>query len=494
MDNGFKVGPNYNRPVALVEQEWIDYGSDPRLLTMQPNDASWWQVFDDPQLNQLVWTASEQNLTLRTAGTRILQAQAVRGIAAGNLFPQIQQAFGSYDRVQVSSNIANSAPIKNFSQWDTGFNLSWELDFWGRFRRSLESADAALDATIEGYDNVLVLLVSDVAATYVEIRTLQEQLRLLRENARLQQESLAIADAQFEAGAADEADVLQLRNNVNQTESLIPVLEAALRQANNALCILLGEPPRDLIAELGSGPIPTVPAEVAVGVSRGIASPSPRCSRSGTTGGSPICRKSALPKPICIQPWASTACWPGKPIRSATSFHPAASPDRSDLVFLGTSSTTDGSETLCDCKTQSSSKPSTNTKTPCSKAQRETEDSIVGFLKSQQQYDKLQQAVRDVVELDKLLLIQAEAGAANFNRVFVVQTTLTVQQNDLATSQAAIAQNLIRIYRSLGGGWQVRLQAGAPAFGPAAVEALMAEPGLIEDELPLPPTVAPQET
>ena len=265
-DNGYQVGPNYNRPVALVEPNWIDYGSDPRVLDVETDDAMWWHVFNDPQLNQLVWTASEQNLTLRTAGTRILQAQAVRGIAAGNLFPQVQQAFGSYNRVQVSRNIANSAPVKNFSQWDSGFNLSWELDFWGQFRRSLESADATLDATIEGYDNVLVLLVSDVAATYVQIRTLQQQLRLLRENVRLQQDSLAIADAQYQAGAANQADVLQLRNNVEQTESLIPVLEAALRQANNALCILLGEPPRDLIAELGSGPIPTAPAEVAVGV------------------------------------------------------------------------------------------------------------------------------------------------------------------------------------------------------------------------------------
>ena len=287
-DNGYQVGPNYNRPVALVEPNWIDYGSDPRVLDVETDDAMWWHVFNDPQLNQLVWTASEQNLTLRTAGTRILQAQAVRGIAAGNLFPQVQQAFGSYNRVQVSRNIANSAPVKNFSQWDSGFNLSWELDFWGRFRRSLESADATLDATIEGYDNVLVLLVSDVAATYVQIRTLQQQLRLLRENVRLQQDSLAIADAQYQAGAANQADVLQLRNNVEQTESLIPVLEAALRQANNALCILLGEPPRDLIAELGTRSDSHCAGRSRRRCPRPIASPTTRRPRGRKVGGSPV--------------------------------------------------------------------------------------------------------------------------------------------------------------------------------------------------------------
>jgi outer membrane protein TolC len=213
-------------------------------------------VFNDPQLNGLIATASQQNLTLRIAGTRILQAQAVRGIAGGSLFPQVQQSFGGYNRVQISETIANSPPNKIFDQWATGFNLSWELDFWGRFRRGIESADAALDAIVEGYDNVLVLLLSDVASTYVQIRTVQEQLRLLHENVTLQRESLAIAEAQFRAGQADAADVLQTRNNVEQTEALIPSLEAALRQANNALCILLGLPPRDLVAELGEGRSP----------------------------------------------------------------------------------------------------------------------------------------------------------------------------------------------------------------------------------------------
>ena len=121
------------------------------------------------------------------------------------------------------------------------------------------------------------------------------------------------------------------------------------------------------------------------------------------------------------------------------------------------------------------------------KAQRETEDAIVGFRASQQQTDKLQQAVDDALELNSLLLVQANAGATDFNRVFVVQTALTAQQDSLATSQGDIALNLIRIYRSLGGGWQIRLQQGAPTFSPIAAEALMAAPELIEEELPRTP-------
>ncbi len=264
--NCFKVGPNYLRPAAPVESQWIDFESDKRI-SVAPTDANaWWTVFNDPQLNGLVATAARQNLTLRIAGTRIQQAQAIRGIAVGSLFPQVQQSFGSYDRVQISKNTANSAPVANFDQWAAGFNLSWELDFWGRFRRGIESADAALDSTVEGYDNVLVLLLADVATTYVQIRTLQAELRLLKQNVTSQKKSLSIAETQYRAGQTGAADVLQTRNNVEQTESLIPPLEAALRQQNNALCVLLGLPPRDLVAELGEGPIPTAPKEVAIGI------------------------------------------------------------------------------------------------------------------------------------------------------------------------------------------------------------------------------------
>ena len=491
-DNGYQVGPNYNRPVALVEPNWIDYGSDPRVLDVETDDAMWWHVFNDPQLNQLVWTASEQNLTLRTAGTRILQAQAVRGIAAGNLFPQVQQAFGSYNRVQVSRNIANSAPVKNFSQWDSGFNLSWELDFWGRFRRSLESADATLDATIEGYDNVLVLLVSDVAATYVQIRTLQQQLRLLRENVRLQQDSLAIADAQYQAGAANQADVLQLRNNVEQTESLIPVLEAALRQANNALCILLGEPPRDLIAELGTSPIPTAPAEVAVGVPAQLLRRRPDvreaerlvAAQSAQIGVAEADLYPAFGINGVLDWQAETLGDVFSPGSLAGSIGPGFSWNIFNYGRI------QNSVRLQDAKFQQAVYSYQNT---VLKAQRETEDAIVGFRASQQQTDKLQQAVDDALELNSLLLVQANAGATDFNRVFVVQTALTAQQDSLATSQGDIALNLIRIYRSLGGGWQVRLQQGAPTFSPIAAEALMAAPELIEEELPVPLPDPPSE-
>ncbi|QDS92437.1 Toluene efflux pump outer membrane protein TtgF precursor [Roseimaritima multifibrata] len=487
--NGFKVGPNYNRPVALVESDWIDYAVDDRVLQVSDDSDMWWHVFNDPVLDDLIETASESNLTLRTVGTRITQAQAVRGIAAGNLFPQVQQMFGGYDRVQVSRNIANSAPIKHFDQWDTGANLSWEIDFWGRYRRSLESADSALDASVEGYDNVLVLLLADVASSYVQIRTLQEELRLVNENVALQKESLRIADAQFQSGAADQSDVLQLRNNVQQTESLIPALEASLRQSNNALCILLGLPPQDLVAQLGTGPIPTAPKQVAVGMPAELLRRRPDIRQAERL----VAAQSAQ---IGV---AEAELYPAFGINGVLNWQA----DTLDGVFspgslagsVGTGFSWNilnygrirNSVLLQDAKFQETVFSYQET---VLKAQREAEDAIVGFLKSQDQTDKLQLAVADISELNDLLLVQANAGATDFNRVFVVQSQLTAQQDSLATSRGAIALNLIQIYRSLGGGWQIRLQPTSQPFaanvqGGEADQTLIGD-GLISDPVPQP--------
>lgn len=474
--NDCKVGPNYCKPAAPVESQWIDYERDPRVSEQQPaNLDAWWTVFNDPKLNDLVETAAQQNLTLREAGTRILQAQAARRIAAGNLFPQVQQAFGSYERVQASATIANSPPIKHFDEWTQGFNLSWELDFWGRYRRAIESADASLDATIEGYDNVLVLLLADVATAYVQIRTLQQELRLVHENIKLQEESLKIAETQYNAGQADASDVLQTRNNVEQTKALVPALEASLRQANNALCILLGEPPRDLLPELGEGPIPTAPADIALGIPAELLRRRPDVRQAERE----VAAQSAL---IGV---AESELYPHFAINGVLSWQ------AEDLSDLYRSASVGGAvgpsfvwnilnygRILNSVRQQQAVFEQTvySYQNTVLSAQQEAEDAIVGFLKAQDQTDQLQLAVRDIQELNDVLLTQANAGATNFDRVFVVQAQATVQADNLATSQGNIALQLIRIYRALGGGWQIRLQPRSIGSEPAASALQLPEP------------------
>ena len=239
-------------------------------VRQQCDDLSkWWAVFKDPVLDSLICYAYRQNLSLRVAGCRVLEARAQMAIDVGNLFPQTQTMTGDHTNNVLSRETANplSTGLKRwYGQWDYGFNLSWEIDFWGRLRRAIESDAATLDASVENYDDVLVTLLGDVATNYVTYRTTEQRIRYARENVALQRKTLQIVEGQLKAGIVGELDVDQARSTLEQTEAGIPELEIALRQAANQLCILLGLPPQDLQARLGPGPIPTAPPEVAVGI------------------------------------------------------------------------------------------------------------------------------------------------------------------------------------------------------------------------------------
>src|SRR6266851_399446 len=265
--NGFKVGPNYCRPPAPVAQNWID-AADPRVRTESDDLSKWWTVFNDPALNDLVCSAYLQNLTLRQAGLRVLEARAQLGIAVGNILPQTQTATGSFAWNAVGNQSANHSFIlkRFFGTWDYAFNLAWELDFWGRFRRAIEGSTDSLDASVENYDSMLVLLLGDVATNYAQLRTTEQRIKYAKQNVELQRQTLTLVKARFDAGTVSELDLDQAQSTLAQTEATIPELEITLRQFNNQLCILLGIPPEELRAKLGSAPIPTAPPDVVVGI------------------------------------------------------------------------------------------------------------------------------------------------------------------------------------------------------------------------------------
>src|ERR1700680_4393434 len=159
--NGVKVGPNHRKPDPAVASNWID-ASDKRVRTDSDDLSKWWTVFNDPVLNDLVCNAYNQNLTLRAAGYRILQARAQLAIAVGEIFPQSQAMTGDFLR-EASSGQTGGGAQKFSNRWDYGFTLAWELDFWGRFRRAIESNRANLQASVADFDDVLATLLTHVA-------------------------------------------------------------------------------------------------------------------------------------------------------------------------------------------------------------------------------------------------------------------------------------------------------------------------------------------
>ena len=266
-------------------------------------------MFGDPKLNELTVCAYRQNLSLKEAGFRILQARASRQIAVGDIFPQTQNAQGGYTRTQSAVEPGSGVNVNN--QWATGFNLQWELDFWGRFRRAIIAADANLEASIYGYDAVLVTLLGDVAKNYVQMRTDEERIRLLQYNvdhvqmeifrrARLRAGlDLQSGQKRPEGGLVTEADADVAESTLKQTTASITQLELDKRQSENQLCILMGMPPVELANMLGKAPIPVAPPEVVIGIPADLLRPPSgrsqgRTARCGAGGTDRHCRKRSL--------------------------------------------------------------------------------------------------------------------------------------------------------------------------------------------------------
>ena len=201
------LGPDFETPEAEVTEEWIDI-EDSKLKPDADDYGEWWKVFNDPVLDSLINTAYQQNLSLQIVGLRVLEARAQLGIAVGSLYPQVQQARGGATYNTLSENAANTA-VGDLNYWDfdAGFDAVWELDFWGKFRRGIESADASLLANMAAYDDFLVSLLSEVANAYVIIRTFEKRIQLAEENVALQERSLNITDVRFRNGATTELDV-----------------------------------------------------------------------------------------------------------------------------------------------------------------------------------------------------------------------------------------------------------------------------------------------
>src|SRR6266446_2702022 len=272
---GCLVGPDFSEPPPPVASKWLE-SNDPSVVSVplvptgQRADWDWWTVFHDPVLDRLIGVAYEQNLSLVSAGTRVLQARAELGVAIGEFYPQLQQGKGSmiYDRPShADPTAAPQSLIRNFWRDALGLTVNWELDFWGKFRRGIESADAAYLASIAGYDEALVTLLGDVATTYIGIRTLETQIRIAQENIVKQKKALAIAEAKFHGGTATKLDVYQAENVLGATEATIPQLTIQLKQGLNALRVLLGMAPEPLDSLLGrSARIPVPPRDVVVGI------------------------------------------------------------------------------------------------------------------------------------------------------------------------------------------------------------------------------------
>jgi NodT family efflux transporter outer membrane factor (OMF) lipoprotein len=454
--NGFKVGPNYYRPPAAVAENWIDY-RDGRVKSQATDLSEWWHVFQDPILDGLVEEAYQQNLDLRAAGTRILQARAIRGIAVGTLFPQQQAATFDERNVKLSEMTANPPHAAWFEDNATALAATWELDLWGKFRRGIEAADAVLDSSIENYDDVLVVLLSDVATNYVTYRTFEQRLLYARKNVEIQTAAYQLAKDKHEAGATTERDVQQAKQILEQTKALIPQLEIGLRQATNRLCVLLGVPPTDLAQRLGNGAIPRVSPEVAIGIPADLIRRRPDVRRAERLAAAQSARIGVAEADL--YPHISLVGTIGL---EAENFGALFHTPKSLIGQFGPSFHWDilnygrilNNVRLQDAQFQ---ELAFTYQQLVLTAGREVEDSVIAFLKNQEQTERFADSVKAAERTVEITNEQYRQGAVDFTPLFLFQSQLAQQQDALAASQGDIVLSLIQIYRSLGGGWEMRL-------------------------------------
>jgi len=480
-----KVGPDYVRPQTSVSPSW-PAARDERVKTEPAEYREWWKAFNDPVLDRVVDQAYRENLTLKIAGVRVLEARAQLGIAVGSLYPQTQQADGSllYNRTSERSSTAASAQTAGgsgglpddkvkprqtnqsniqfgFSQDQIGLNAAWEIDFWGKFRRAIESADAALLAAVADYDSALVTLTADAASSYIQIRTIGKRLEIALRNVETQKESLQIAEARYQGGVTSELDVEQARTALFNTQATVPVLKAQLTQAENALSILLGLPPGNIEDVLdGARDIPAPPPQVAVGIPADLLRRRPdvrsaelqAATQSALIG---VAKAELLPAFSLTGSFgflstdlgrfslSDIADWRSRTASAGPSF-------QWNILNYGRIT---NNVRLQDARFQELLISYQNT---VLKAQQEVEDSLAGFLSAQENAEYLARSAHSAKSSYDLALIQYQQGIADFTTVLTSQLSLLATQESLANALGSISSNLVGVYRALGGGWQIR--------------------------------------
>ncbi|MGO9621850.1 MAG: efflux transporter outer membrane subunit [Desulfobaccales bacterium] len=464
-----KVGPDYVRPETKVSQDWLEAG-DQRLSREPADYRSWWQAFKDPVLDRLIGTAYRENLTLRIAGVRVLEARAQLGVVTGQLYPQTQQATGSVLKERESGGTpiigtgAASPRFGGLSYWQSqvGLVASWEVDFWGKFRRAIESAQSGLLASVANYDNALVSLTGDVASDYISIRTLEKRLDIARENVETQRESLKIAEARYAGGATSQRDVEQAKTILASTQATIPALQTQLQQGKDALSVLLGLPPSRLADELRDhgASIPAPPPQVVVGIPAELLRRRPDI-RAAEYQAAAQCAQIGVTKAQLFPAFSLTG--------NFGMLSTDVGKDQLGNLFnwrnrqgsIGPTVTWNilnyGQITnlvrVQDARFQELLITYQNT---VLSAQQDVEDNLTAFLKNQEQAGFLEEGAAAAANSLKLAVVQYREGITDFTTVLTAQQSLLSAQDSLASARGNIAGSLVGVYRALGGGWEIR--------------------------------------
>ena len=456
------VGPDFVKPERDVPPAFA--GDESPALGPGDVEAAWWESFGDARLDELVHEAIAHNYDVRIALANLNEARGARLETKLALLP-IVPATAGYQRVRLSELDAAGGE-RSIDVFDAGFDATWELDVWGRIRRSVEAADDDIGRETETLRDVVVTVAAEVGRAYVELRGLQEQLAVATRNADNQSETRDLTDALLEEGRGTELDTSQAKAQLDRTRAQIPLIETAIRASIHRLGVLTGQLPTALIPELEvRAPIPRCPGEIAIGDPAGLLRRradvrAAEENLAGATARIGVQVADLFPRVLFVGSVgvdAATFSGLGSGGAGGYAFGPRLQWAAFDLgrVYARirqADARADGALALYE-------------KTVLLVLE-ETENALVDYgnsLERERFLAQSEQASRDAAELSRL---RYEDGVSDFLQVLDSERRLLEAQELLAQSQTDVSISLIAVYKALGGSWQVLEAPGEPPAPP----------------------------
>lgn len=453
------VGPNYKEPQKKITDHWLNKGTTVKEAPIQ--DANWWRFFHDPTLTSLIDQGYQNNLSLQSAGVRVLQARAQLAQAVGELFPQQQALMGNLNYNRIGGSSLQDVLPNNFYTTLLGVTATWEIDFWGKYRRAILANDAAFLSAYAAYDNALVSLTADIATAYINIRTTEKLIQVTKKNIQVQALGLQIAQSRFSAGETSLLDVEQAQTEYSETQSTLPKYLAQLQQQKDALAVLLGLTPNcvdDLLVKKQG--IPKAPTSVAVGIPRETLMQRPdiyqarmdAISQSESIGATEanlypslslagnfaFSANSILPNSL-----GDIFHWSNRFVTAGPAFN---------WPILNYGQITNAVRAQ-DAIFQQAALKYMNL---VLQAQQQVQDAITLFIETKKSERYLTTANRAAVKSTHLALIRYKEGESDYTPVLDSERQQLRVETSLTQAEGEIPKAVVALYRALGGGWQIR--------------------------------------
>lgn len=456
------VGPDYAPQASQVADGWA---SETQLTSAEGQPlTAWWQSFNDPLLTRIIDETAQHNLDVRIAAVNIERARALRRSSIAPLFPALGVG-ASVERTGLSG--ATSRNRSNAEQdrdtYDAGLDASWELDVFGYTRRSVEAADAYLEASEENRRDVLSIALAEVAQSYFTARGLQKRIVVLRHNIELLEGIESLAKTQFELGVVTEFDYARAMGERQQVQATLPALEADLAAAISRISVLAGKEPSYYSEALqASAALPAPPDLVPVGLRSDMLRRRPdirRAEREAAAASAQIGVATAdlFPR-FFLTGSAGQSALRFSDLFSSSAFTYTLGTAMNWSLFSG------GSRLAQVDVAEADSKAALLTyEQAVLRALEEAEVSLVRYAKEWQALQQLRASEAQRREAFNIAQLRYEAGEENFLVILDAERSLVTVQDLVVQSEARILSYLTQLYKALGGGWQ--------AFEPAAAAA-----------------------